>query len=69
MTYRELARKLRGLGCEFQRQGRGDHEIWRNPRTRSRTAIPNWRGRDLKPGTVSAILRQLGISRHDFDRA
>ena len=69
MTYRELTRKLRRLGCEFDRQGRGSHEVWRNPATRSRTAIPNQRGKDLKPGTIGSILRDLGVSRDDFNRA
>lgn len=68
MTYRELTRKLRRIGCEFDRQGRGDHEIWINTNSRARTSIPNWRGRDLKPGTISAILRDLGISRDEFNR-
>ena len=69
MTYRDLTRKLRRLGCNFHRHGRGDHEIWANDATQSTAPIPNWRGKDLKPGTVSSVLRQLGISRRDFDRA
>ena len=69
MTYRELTRKLRRLGCIFDRQGRGDHEIWINTTKRTRTTIPNWRGRDLKPGTVRAIIRDLGILKDEFDRA
>ena len=68
MTYRELTRKLRRLGCSFDRQGRGDHEIWINPTTHSRATIPNWRGRDLKPGTLRAIIRDLGILKDEFDR-
>ena len=63
MTYRQLTRKLRRLGCQFHRQGKGDHEIWANDATQSTAATPNWRGKDLNPGTVSAILRQLGISK------
>lgn len=69
MTYRELARKLRSLGCEFDRQSRGSHEIWRNPATGTRTTIPNWAGRDLRLGTVRAIMRDLRIDKADFDRA
>jgi len=68
VTYRELTRKLRILGCEFDRQGKGDHEIWRRPVTRGRTIIPNWGSRDLRPGTISSILRDLGISRTEFDQ-
>ena len=69
MRYRELTRKLRRLGCELDRRARGDHEIWVRPSTRGRTTIPNWGSRDLKTGTVSAILRDLGISRDEFGRA
>ncbi|MCY4582270.1 MAG: type II toxin-antitoxin system HicA family toxin [Chloroflexi bacterium] len=69
MTYRELTRKLRALGCEFDRQSRGSHEIWRNPASGSRTTIPNWGGRDLRPGTVRAIVRDLRVDRGAFDRA
>ncbi|MDE0236723.1 MAG: type II toxin-antitoxin system HicA family toxin [bacterium] len=44
MTYRELTRKLRSLGCEFDRQSRGSHEIWRNPAngTRRSYCIQLW---------------------------
>jgi hypothetical protein len=28
-----LRRLLREAGCEFIRHGRGDHEIWRSPKT------------------------------------
>ncbi|MYD50973.1 MAG: type II toxin-antitoxin system HicA family toxin [Dehalococcoidia bacterium] len=69
MTYRDFTSKLRRLGCVRVRQGRGDHVIWANDRTRSSTAIPNWGSRDLKPGTMRSILRSLGISRDEFDRA
>ncbi len=69
MNYRELTRKLKRLGCEYDRQGSGSHEIWINVSTDETTAIPNWRARDLKPGTIAAILRGLGISREDFERA
>ena len=63
MTYRELTRKLRRLGCQFDQQGRGDHEIWINPGSRAPTTIPNWGGRDgrdLGIDTVEGILRDLG---------
>ncbi|WP_419924429.1 type II toxin-antitoxin system HicA family toxin [Candidatus Poriferisocius sp.] len=68
MTYRELTRKLRALGCEFDRQSRGSHEIWRNPASGTRTTIPNWGGKDLRSGTIRAILRDLQVDRNAFDR-
>ncbi len=69
MTYRELTRKLRALGCEFDRQSRGSHEIWRNPASGTRTTVPNWGGRDLRTGTIRGILRDLGVDRRVFEQA
>ncbi len=69
MNYRQLTRKLRRLGCELDRQAAGSHEVWVNVRTDATAIIPNWRAKDLKPGTIAGILRALGISREDFDRA
>ncbi|MCY4581126.1 MAG: type II toxin-antitoxin system HicA family toxin [Chloroflexi bacterium] len=69
MTYRELTRKLRRLNCNFARQASGSHEIWMNTLTNAKTTIPNKRGRDLKPGTLRSIIRDLGISRNDLDQA
>ena len=69
MTYRDLTRKLRRLGCEFDRRARGDHEIWIKIATHARTTIPNWGSRYLKAGTIAGILRDLGISREEFEDA
>ena len=69
MRYRELTRKLRRLGCDFDRRAKGDHEIWMNTSTHARTTIPNWGNRDLKPGTIAAILLDLGILRDDLEHA
>ena len=69
MNHRELARKLNKFGCEFYRQGSGSHEMWRRGTPNRRTSIPNWGSKDLKPGTISKILRDLEIDRRDFDQA
>lgn len=69
MNYRQVTRKLKRLGCEFDHQGKGSHEIWVNPSTKDETTIPNRGAKDLKPGTLAAILRDLKISRRDFDQA
>jgi mRNA interferase HicA len=67
MRYRQLAKKLRALGCEELRSKRGgSHRKWYNPATGQVTTIPDWGPRDLAPGTVRAVLRELGISREDF---
>jgi len=65
---RQLVRRLRALGCEFKRQSKGSHAIWSNPRTNLSTVIPNHPG-DIPKGTLNAILKQLGVSREEFDSA
>lgn len=64
-TYRQVIRKLRRLGFEFDRQARGSHEIWWNPATRHRTTVPNHPG-DLPEGTLVAILKQARVPVEDF---
>ncbi len=70
MTYREVSRKLERLGCrELPRRGGGSHRKWFNPSSQQATVVPDWGSRDLKPGTVRAVVRQLGIAWADFAQA
>lgn len=67
MNYRELAKKLRSIGCrEIRRRGSGSHRKWFNPTTGKGTTIPDWGHKDLKEGTISAIYRQLGIEKESL---
>ncbi len=66
--YREVVRRLRKLGMQFDRQARGSHEIWYNAVTDRYTTTPNHPG-DLPEGTLRAILRQAGIAPEDFLRS
>lgn len=62
MIYRELARKLGQLGCqELPRRSGGSHRKWKNPGSGRMTTVPDWGSKDLKLGTVRAVVRQLGI--------
>lgn len=64
MNYRELTKKLLATGCyEIARRGVGSHRKWFNPATGRGTTIPNWGKKDLKAGTISAVLKQLGIEK------
>ena len=63
--YREVARRLRQLGFEFDRHAKGSHEIWWNPVTRKRTTMPNHPG-ELPEGTLRAILRQADVTTERF---
>jgi predicted RNA binding protein YcfA (HicA-like mRNA interferase family) len=66
MRYRDIAKRLKKLGCRELRQGKGSHRIWINPETGQVTTVPDWGSKDLAPGTVRAIIRELGIDRNDF---
>jgi predicted RNA binding protein YcfA (HicA-like mRNA interferase family) len=66
MRYRDLTKRLRRLGCRELRKGRGSHRIWQNPETGQVASIPDWGPRDLAPGTVRGVIRELGIGRDEF---
>lgn len=40
VSYKDLIKKLRRAGFIFDRQAKGSHEIWYNPKTKRRTTIP-----------------------------
>lgn len=53
---------LRENGCEFYRQGKGDHEIWWNPTTGIRFPVDS----DIKSRhTANGIMKQADID-HKF---
>ena len=57
MTYREVVRKLRSLGCEeLSRRGGGSHRKWHNPATERITVVPDWGGKDYSAPEVSAMI-------------
>ena len=67
MTYREVIQRLRQLGCtELPRRGGGSHRKWYNPATERVTVIPDWGGKDLRNGTLRAVVKQLGLSWQEF---
>lgn len=67
MKYREIKKRLEKLGCnEVPRKKSGSHRIWENPSQQKEASIPDWRGKDLKTGTLRGILKQLGINYKDF---
>jgi predicted RNA binding protein YcfA (HicA-like mRNA interferase family) len=56
--YRDVIRLLKANGYEFKREGRGDHEIWWNRRTRIHLTID----RKLKSKfTANGILKEAGL--------
>jgi len=66
--YRQIIKKLKKLGFEFDRQAAGSHEIWFNPATGKYTTIPNHPG-DMPEGALKAILKQASIATEQFLKA
>jgi len=55
---RTLKQHLQEAGCHFERQGKGDHEIWFSPITNIRFVVDNHiKSRD----TANAVLKQAGL--------
>ncbi len=50
---------LREQGCTFERQGKGDHEIWYSPISNRRFVVD---GEIKSRFTANAVLKQAGIS-------
>jgi mRNA interferase HicA len=70
MKYREAARKLKALGCqELARHSSGSHRKWYNPATDRFAPLPDWGAKDLKMGTLRAVVRQLGLEWKAFQNA
>ncbi|MCY3023313.1 MAG: type II toxin-antitoxin system HicA family toxin [Planctomycetota bacterium] len=63
--YREVARRLRVFGYEFDRHGPGSHEVWRHTVTGRKVTLPH-HANDMAVGTLRTILREAGISVDDF---
>jgi predicted RNA binding protein YcfA (HicA-like mRNA interferase family) len=62
VTYAELTRKLRELGCVFKRQAKGSHEIWHNPRVNRSTVVPNHPGSGFGPRSFLTASRSASMS-------
>lgn len=70
MTYREVARKLAGLGCrEIARRGGGSHRKWQNPANNRSAVVPDHGAKELKFGTLRAVVRQLALAWAAFENA
>lgn len=70
MRYREIAKKLKSLGCEeIPRKAKGSHRKWKNPVNSLATVVPDWGTKDLKSGTVRSVVKQLGLDWNEFEEA
>jgi len=57
---RELKSLLSLGGCSFDRQGKGDHEIWYSPHTNKKFPVDN----NIKSRhTANEVLKQAGLDK------
>ena len=55
---KDLKRHLLDAGCSFDRQGKGDHELWFSPITNIKFVVDN----HIKSRhTANAVLKQAGL--------
>lgn len=62
---REVVRVAESVGFAFDRQ-RGSHAVYYRPSDRRRVVIPMHGTKDLRPGTLRAIIADLGLSVDEF---
>ena len=55
---KDLKQYLHEAGCRFDRQGKGDHEIWFSPITQIKFVVDN---RIKSRHTANAVLKQAGL--------
>ena len=66
ISRRDLIQYIESLGYTFERQSKTKHEIYKHKETNKCIPVSITRGRDVKPGIVSAILKETGTSRVDL---
>jgi len=64
LSPKKVVGKLKKLEFYRQRQ-KGSHIIYINPKTNKRAVVP-FHLKDIPKGTLSALLREAGISREEF---
>jgi predicted RNA binding protein YcfA (HicA-like mRNA interferase family) len=65
ITGDEVVRALKRAGFVIDRQ-RGSHVILIHPQRRKRVVVPVHAGKIVKPGTLSGILDDAGLSSEDL---
>lgn len=60
-NYKQLTKKLKKLGFIIYRQGKGSHTLWIHPQKNTVVPIPNHGGKDIRSGTLRAIIKQIGL--------
>lgn len=62
MKYSELKRKLKKAGFNFERQGKGSHQVWYNKQSGKRIIFPDHGGKEIPKGTAAGIMKDAGLN-------
>ncbi|MGB7417509.1 MAG: type II toxin-antitoxin system HicA family toxin [Thermosynechococcaceae cyanobacterium] len=63
---KDFIRVISALGYQLDRQ-RGSHAIYKD-NSGNRVVVPMHSGKDLKPGTLAGIIKDIGLEKADFFR-
>ena len=61
LSYREVTRRLLALGFRLYRHGKGSHELWVRDEDGRVVPVPHHQGKNIRKGTVRAIIREVGL--------
>ncbi|GHT66267.1 hypothetical protein FACS189452_01840 [Bacteroidia bacterium] len=62
MKYSELEKKLKKQDCEWYEDG-SRHPLWISHRTGNKFPMSYHRNEEVKPGTLSSILKAAGVKK------
>jgi len=65
ITGRELINFIKSIGYRFERQNRGNHRVFVHDAKKT-IVIPVYKKKMVKIGLLSGILRDIGISKAEF---
>ncbi len=64
LLYRKVIKKARRAGFALRRTTSGSHEVWWNEQSKNTCIIPHHR--EIQPGTLKNIIRQMGLTEKEF---
>ena len=65
LSPKHLIKILEQHGFIFKRS-RGSHQLYYNPTSKKTVIVPVHSGKDMKKGTLLAILKQAGIDKNEL---
>lgn len=66
LSYHDIIRRLRKLGFRFYRPGKAPHEVWVRDEDGRVIPVPHYKSKNIRKGTVKAIIREIGIGVDEF---